>query len=68
MIKTSKCFVMKDARPVYNPESNMKLASGFAPVSRMLREGDMRRASGRIGCASIQQSGYVSGDGYSSKT
>ncbi|OPY17819.1 MAG: 5-methylthioadenosine/S-adenosylhomocysteine deaminase [Syntrophus sp. PtaB.Bin075] len=44
-------FRDEGCKAVYNPESNMKLASGFAPVSRMLREG-ICVGLGTDGCAS----------------
>jgi len=44
-------FRNEGCKAVYNPESNMKLASGFAPVSRMLKEG-VCVGLGTDGCAS----------------
>lgn len=44
-------FSASGCRAVYNPGSNMKLASGFAPVSRMLAEG-VCVGLGTDGCAS----------------
>ncbi len=46
-----RLFSEKGCKVVYNPESNMKLASGFAPVSRMIREG-VCVGLGTDGCAS----------------
>lgn len=37
--KDIEIIKMYDIRVAHNPGSNMKLASGFAPVSRLLREG-----------------------------
>ncbi len=44
-------FLRKGVTVVCNPVSNMKLASGFAPVPRMLERG-VRLALGTDGCAS----------------
>ena len=44
-------FADQGCKVVYNPESNMKLASGFAPVSRMLAAG-IPVGLGTDGCAS----------------
>jgi len=44
-------FASRDAKVVHNPESNMKLASGVAPVSSMLRQG-VCVGLGTDGCAS----------------
>jgi len=46
-----RIFSERGCKVVYNPESNMKLASGFAPVSRMIREG-VCVGLGTDGCAS----------------
>jgi len=46
-----RTFADQGCKAVYNPESNMKLASGFAPVSRMLAEG-VCVGLGTDGCAS----------------
>jgi len=46
-----RLFSERGCKVVYNPESNMKLASGFAPVSRMIREG-VCVGLGTDGCAS----------------
>ena len=46
-----RLFADQGCKVVYNPESNMKLASGFAPVSRMLAAG-IPVGLGTDGCAS----------------
>lgn len=46
-----RLFADQGCKVVYNPESNMKLASGFAPVSRM-RAAGIPVGLGTDGCAS----------------
>ncbi|HSO79851.1 MAG TPA: amidohydrolase [Chromatiaceae bacterium] len=46
-----RIFGAQDCKVVYNPQSNMKLASGCAPVSRMLEAG-IEVGLGTDGCAS----------------
>jgi 5-methylthioadenosine/S-adenosylhomocysteine deaminase len=46
-----RIFSEHGCKVVYNPDSNMKLASGFAPVSRML-QADLCVGLGTDGCAS----------------
>jgi 5-methylthioadenosine/S-adenosylhomocysteine deaminase len=46
-----RIFSNHGCKAVYNPESNMKLASGFAPAARMLAEG-ICVGLGTDGCAS----------------
>jgi len=46
-----RLFADHGCKVVHNPESNMKLASGVAPVSAMLRHG-ITVGLGRDGCAS----------------
>ncbi|MDY0187381.1 MAG: amidohydrolase [Syntrophus sp. (in: bacteria)] len=49
--KEIRIFRDSGCKVVYNPESNMKLASGFAPVARMIQEG-VCVGLGTDGCAS----------------
>lgn len=52
-VDESEMDIMKayDVKMIHNPESNMKLASGFAPVPRILKKG-ITVGLGTDGCAS----------------
>lgn len=52
-VEDSDIEIMKEKKvsPVFNPSSNCKLASGFAPIDKMLEKG-LNVAIGTDGCAS----------------